>query len=314
RRLMLENFTTLPGESKDVTFIVNTRRPAFGGGREVRLKDREHEGEWIAWDEKLTLEFIESTSAIQTLKIEPAPDLPTIFLLGDSTMCDQPSEPYASWGQMLPRFFESEVAVANHGESGESYSASSGRGRIDKIIDVMKLGDYLFLQFAHNDMKERGEGKGAFLNFKEGMIKHITAAREKGGIPVLITPMHRRRFDDQGKIINTFGDYPEAVRQTAKEQKVPLIDLLAMSAELYESLGPEGSAVLFKESDGTHHNNYGAYQLAKCVVNGIRDQLPDAARGLKQDLKAYAPGNPDPLDSFRIPASSTQSTRKPDGK
>jgi lysophospholipase L1-like esterase len=229
-------------------------------------------------------------------------------------MCDQPSEPYASWGQMLTRFLGADVAVANHGESGESYCASSGRGRIDKITDLMKPGDYLLLQFAHNDMKERGEGKGAFLNFKDGMTKHIAAATERGGIPVLITPMHRRRFDDAGKVVNTFGDYPEAVRQTAKQQKVPLIDLLSMSAELYEALGADKSAILFKEGDGTHHNNYGAYQLAKCVVQAIRSELPDVAGWLVPELTRYAPGSPDPIGSFRVSASARVSTRKPDGK
>ena len=314
RRLMVENLSTEAGASKEVTFIVNTRRSTYGDGREVRLKDRERQSEWIAWDDNLTLEFIESAPTLQKLIIEPALDMPTIFLLGDSTMCDQPSEPYASWGQMLTRFFGNEVAVANHGESGESYSASLGRGRIDKVIDVMKPGDYLLLQFAHNDMKERGEGKGAFLNFKEGMLKHIAAAREKGGLPVLITPMHRRRFDDAGKVTNTFGDYPEAVRQAAKEQNVSLIDLLGMSAKLYEALGAEGSAVLFKDGDGTHHNNYGAYQLAKCVAEGIRSELPEVARWLVPDLKSYSPSTPDPFGSFQVPASGRLSSKKPDGQ
>ncbi len=314
RRLMVEALPTQASESKEVTFIVNTRGPEYGEGREVRLKDRERASEWITWDDKLTLEFIETAPALQRLVIEPAPNLPMLYLLGDSTMCDQPVEPYASWGQMLTRFFGPKVALANHGESGESYSASLGRGRLNKVIDVMKPGDYLFLQFAHNDMKERGEGKGAFLNFKVGMEKHIAAAREKGGIPVLITPMHRRRFDSDGKVVNTFGDYPEAVRQTAREMKLPLIDLLQLSAELYEALGAEGSSVLFKQGDGTHHNNYGAYQLAKCVVEGIRKAVPDVAHWLVSDLTSYSPAKPDPIGEFQVPASATVKANKPDGR
>lgn len=314
RRLMLDGISTAAGETRTVSFVVNTRRPEFGDGRQVKLKDREREAESIAWDDALTLEFIGSEPELGSIKIESEPDLPTIFLLGDSTMCDQPSEPYASWGQMLPSFFGPGVAVANHGESGESYSTSSSRGRIDKIGELMKPGDYLFLQFAHNDLKERGEGKGAFLNFKDGMKSHIATARSKGGIPVLVTPMHRQRFDDQGRIVNTFGDYPEAVRQTAREERVPLIDLLGMSAELYEALGPDGSAVLFKEGDGTHHNNYGAYQLAKCVVEGIRAELPGAARWLRSDLARFNPKSPDPIDTFNVPPSSSSRSRKPDGE
>ncbi len=206
------------------------------------------------------------------------------------------------------------MAIANHGESGESYSASLGRGRLNKVIDVMMPGDYLFLQFAHNDMKERGDGKGAFLNFKVGMEKYIAAAREKGGIPVLVTPMHRRRFDSKGKNVNTFGDYPEAGRQTAREMGVPLIDLLQMSAELYEALGPEGSSVLFKQGDGTHHNNYGAYQLAKCVVEGIRNAVLDVAPWLVSDLIPFSPSKPDPIGEFQVPASALVKANKPDGE
>ena len=243
---MVEELATKAGETKEVSFIVNTRRPEYGDGKKVRLKDRESSDEWIAWDDKITLEFIESKPSLQSLRIGPAPEFPTIFLLGDSTMCDQPNEPYASWGQMLTRFFGEEVAIANHGESGESYSASLSRGRIDKVADVMKPGDYLLLQFGHNDMKEKGEGKGAFLNFQSGMRKHIAMAREMGGFPVLVTPVHRRRFDEKGKVVHTFGDYTEAVRQVAAEEKVPLIDLQARSAELYEALGPEGSGRFLK--------------------------------------------------------------------
>jgi rhamnogalacturonan endolyase len=296
RRLMIEAIETKPGETKIITFIVNTRKPAFGDREAVKLKDREQKDSALAWDDKLTLEIIETAPAMQKITIEPAPDLPTIFLLGDSTVCDQPTEPFASWGQMLPRFFNDKVAIANHAESGESYSASRSRGRINKVVDVMKPGDYLFLQFSHNDMKEKGEGKGAFLNFKSEMKAHIADARAKGGLPVLITPMHRRNFDENGKVINTFGDYPEAVRQTAKEENVPLIDLLSMSAQLYEALGKEGSGALFKEGDGTHHNNYGAYQLARCVVEGIRKELPDVAIWLNTD--PYNPSKPDPFIPF----------------
>jgi rhamnogalacturonan endolyase len=312
RRLMVEAIETKPGETKIVTFIANTRTPEFGDGQAVKLKDRERQNSALAWDDKLTLEFIETAPAVQNITVEPAPGLPTIFLLGDSTVCDQPAEPYASWGQMLPRFFNDKVAIVNHAESGESYSASRGRGRINKIVDVMKPGDYLFLQFSHNDMKEKGEGKGAFLNFKSEMKAHIADARAKGGLPVLITPMHRRSFDENGKVINTFGDYPEAVRQTAKEENVPLIDLLSMSAQLYEALGKDGSSALFKDGDGTHHNNYGAYQLAKCVVEGIGKEVPDIAKWL--NAEPYNPSKPDALEKFRVPPSKKVDFKKPDGQ
>jgi hypothetical protein len=110
----------------------------------------------------------------------------------------------------------------------------------------------------------------------------IAEARLRRAVPVLVTPMHRREFDGNGKIRNTLGDYPEAMRRTAKEEDVALIDLHAMSALLYEALGPEKSLLAFTgiESDMTHHNSYGAYELARCVVEGIRANLAGLAKYL----------------------------------
>jgi hypothetical protein len=125
--------------------------------------------------------------------------------------------------------------------------------------------------------------------------------------------MHRRTFDQSGKITNSHGDYPEAVRQAAREENVPLIDLNAMSKTLYEVLGPEKSGVLFKPGDGTHHNNYGSYELAKCVVEGIRSVKPELARYLVKDFGRFDPAHPDVAESFKLPASPISTTVKPLG-
>ena len=119
RRLMLENVETKKGKFRSETFIANVRNPQFPNG-EVKLKDREKTSEWWAWDEKLTLEFNGKRPTVNAIEIEKIDTIPTIFLLGDSTVCDQPGEPYASWGQMITRFFTPKIAVANHAESGES--------------------------------------------------------------------------------------------------------------------------------------------------------------------------------------------------
>jgi lysophospholipase L1-like esterase len=312
RRLMLENIETRSGQLRTESFIVNVRQPQITSGGEVKLKDREKTTEWWAWDEKLTLEFNGKRPTVNAVEIKRV-DVPTIFLLGDSTVCDQPSEPYASWGQMLTRFFNDEVAIANHAESGESLRSSLGAKRLDKVLSLMKPGDYLLIQYGHNDEKERGEGIGAFTTFKKDLEYFVDETRKKGGIPILITPVQRRTFDANGKITNSHGDYPDAVRQAAKEKGVPLIDLNAMSKDLYESLGPEGSAVLFKEGDGTHHDNYGAYELAKCVIQAIRDQQLSPGKYLIKGLPAYDPKRPDPYASFSIPASPTGSSVKPLG-
>ena len=312
RRLLLERVDTELGEFVTRDFSVNVRTPTISTGGEVKLKDRERTSEQWAWDEKLTLEFNGARPSISSLKIEKV-SVPTVFLLGDSTVCDQPGEPYASWGQMITRFFGGKVAIANHAESGESLKSSLGAKRLDKVLSLMRRGDYLLIQYGHNDEKEKGEGVGAFTTYKASLKQFVTATKRKGGIPILITPMHRRTFDANGKITNSHGDYPEAVRQAAKEEKVALIDLTAMSKDIYESLGRDGSGVMFKEGDVTHHNAYGAYELAKAIVQSIRDQNSPLQHFLIKDLKIFDPKHPDQFNSFTIPPSPAVTNLKPLG-
>ena len=313
RRLMLERVETARGKFVTRTVAVNIRTPTIAGGGEVKLKDREKTTEAWAWDEKLTLEFNNSHPAVAAIEIVRADKLPTIYVLGDSTVCDQPSEPYNSWGQMLTRFFQANVVVANNAESGESLRSSLAARRLDKVASLMKQGDFLFIQYGHNDEKEKGEGIGAFTSYKADLKKFVAVARAHGVTPVLITPVQRRTFDQQGKISNSHGDYPEAVRQVAKEEKVALIDLHAMSTKFYEALGPEQSKLAFKEGDGTHHNNYGSYELAKCIVAGIRAAKLSLVQDLVSDAPAYDPSHPDPIASFSLPPSPMSTNTKPLG-
>jgi lysophospholipase L1-like esterase len=251
RRLMLERVETVSGKFAVRTFNVNVRTPAIAGGGEVKLKEREKTTEAWAWDEKLTLEFNDLHPSVAGIEIKRADKVPTIYLLGDSTVCDQPSEPYSSWGQMLTRFFQSGVVVANHAESGESLKSSLGARRLDKVISLIRPGDYLLIQYGHNDEKEKGDDVGAFTTYKADLKKFVAAARERGATPVLITPVQGRTFDAQGRITNSHGNYPDAVRQVAREENVALIDLHAMSTRFYEALGPERSKLAFK--DGEEH-------------------------------------------------------------
>ena len=312
RRLMLERVDTKAGEFATRSFIVNVRTPMIPGGGEVKLKDREKTSEQWAWDEKLTLEFNGTRPAINAITIEKI-SVPTVFILGDSTVADQSGEPYASWGQMLTRFFGDKIAVANHAESGESLKSSLGAKRLDKVLSLIKPGDYLLIQYGHNDMKEKGEGIGAFTSYKASLKQFVDVARSKGASVILINPMHRRTFDANGKITNSHGDYPEAVRQTAKEEKAPLIDLTAASKDLYEAFGPDRSGALFKEGDGTHHNAFGAYQIAKIIVQSIRDQRLPLSKYLIKGLPTYDPKSPDAFESFSLPPSPAVAHAKPLG-
>jgi lysophospholipase L1-like esterase len=312
RRLMLEEVHTEPGKFATRTVTINVRRPQISTGGEVKLKDREKTSEAWAWDEKLTLEFNNERPSLCAIEITRR-DLPTLFLLGDSTVCDQPLEPYNSWGQMLPRFFRPGIAIANHAESGESLKSSLGAKRLDKVLSLMKPGDYLFIQYGHNDEKEKGEGVGAFTTYKASLKHFVAEARKRGGLPVLITPVHRRTFDAQRKITNSHGDYSEAVRQAAKEENVPLIDLNALSKLLYEAWGPELSKRAFAPNDATHHNNYGSYELARCIVEGIKSNKLGLTKYLMRDVPPFDPSHPDPIDSFRVPASPLSTKVKPLG-
>jgi lysophospholipase L1-like esterase len=178
---------------------------------------------------------------------------------------------------------------------------------------LIKPGDYLFIQFGHNDEKEKGEGVGAFTTYKASLKRYVEEARQRGGTVVLITPMQRRTFDAAGKITDSHGDYDDAVRQAAQELNAPLIDLHAASKPFYEALGPEESKKAFAPNDGTHHNNYGSYQLARAVVEGVKSNRLALVKYLTDDQRTFDPARPDPLASFKIPPSPLVTETKPLG-
>lgn len=324
RRLMLENVRAAAGQTVTRTFTVNIRTPRIAASGslpagEVKLKvPRETVNEAVAWDRRLTLEFNGANPAVRSVEIVPV-KVPTLFLIGDSTVCDQPGEPYNSWGQMITRFFKPGLAVANHGESGETYRDSIARRRLDKIVSLLQPGDTVIMQFGHNDQKQIKEGKGGpFTTYKAEIKTHVDAVRARGGLPVIVSPMERRAFDANGKVIGSLAEYAEAARQSAKELNVTFIDLNAVSKPFYEALGPEKSARAFAEPtpgriDNTHHNAYGSYQLAKAIATGLRQAALPVASHLADDFVPFDPARPDPVESFAVPASPKISTQRPLG-
>lgn len=325
RRLMLEKNTTKKGEFITKTFTVNVKSPQINATEKVKLKPRELN--YLHWDNQLTFEFSDASPKICGLEItKAADDITTVFLAGNSTVVDQAQEPYAAWGQMIPRFFKAEkVVFANHAESGETIRSFVSEKRFDKIMSQIKAGDYLFIEFAHNDQKANS-GVEANTTYKEYLKNYIQKVREKGATPVLVTSMHRRNFDSAGKLVNTLGDFPEAMRQAANEQNVALIDLNVMSKTLFETLGVEDSKKAFvhyaantfpaqdKEiHDDTHFSNYGAYQLAKCIVEGIRNSKLGISEYILDGLSTYDPTKPDPLETWSFPHSPLVNVIKPDG-
>ncbi len=330
RRLMLEKVKTAPGEVITRTFTVNVRKPAISTGGVTSLNGRE-KGPPVTpnWDDQLSFEFNGNgkESGVVSMEIKPAESAITVFLAGDSTVTDQAREPWAGWGQMLPRFFQKGVAVSNQAESGLALFSFERQKRLEKILSMMKQGDYLFIQFGHNDQKDKRPDAGPFTTYKANLERFIEAARSKGGIPVLVTPMERRRFDKEGKPTATLADYAEAVRQVGSEENVPVIDLNEMSLKLYAALGAENSTKAFvfypantfpgqdkPLKDNTHHSVYGGYELARCVVEGIKARVPALATHLATDVDAFDPMKPDSPEAVIIPMSPrAAATEKPAG-
>ena len=324
RRLFYEHIPTRKGEFTTCTFVVNKRNTQISADEQVRVKPRERYK--LNWDDKLTIECNGAVPQLAYLEIERVEDRPTIFLCGNSTVVDQDDEPWASWGQMIPRFFTDAVCVANYAESGERADTFIAAGRLKKLLTQMKPGDWIFIEFGHNDQKLKGVGKGAFYSFMSSLKVFVDEARARGAYPVLVTPTCRRAFDEAGRILDTHEDYPEAMRFLAARENIPLIELNEMTRTLYEALGVEPSKRAFVHypagtwpgqkvdfADNTHFNPYGAYQIAKCIVEGIRQLDLPLVNYLRDDCPDYDPAHPDAFESFRWNNSPFTEIEKPDG-
>ncbi len=332
RRLMLEKVETKPGELVTKTFIVNIRKPQITGGTKVGLKDRELNK--LDWDDKLTLEFNNTHPAVAAVEIAKTDDQITVYLAGNSTVVDQDDEPWASWGQMIPRFFKPGVAISDQAESGLTLGSFLGSRRLDKVMSTIKAGDYLFIEFGHNDQKEKGPNDGPYKSYTERFKTFIEKAKSVNAIPVIVTSTSRRAFNDSGKVVNSLGEYPAAARKVAAEMGVAMIDVNAMTADFYNALGKENSTKAFVHyppntwpgqgnkamADNTHFNSYGAYEIAKCVIEGIRSNHLGLEKYLI-DAPKFDPSHPDDPNTFSLPVSSpsavmratTGALVKPDG-
>lgn len=318
RRLMLNHVVTRPGKAVERSFLVNVRAPALTppppnapGGSAVRIDARD--ATEFSWDEKLTLEFL-GKPLVRSVRIEPV-TAPTAFLAGDSTVTDQYAEPTASWGQMLPAMLDDMVIVANHAKSGATLKSFLTDLRFDKLLSRMKAGDWLFIQFGHNDQKKEWPQTyvDAAVAYPAWLRAYIAEARRRGAQPVLVTSPERRNFDAQGKIMDTLGAYAGAVRKLAAEEDVPLIDLNADSRTIYEALGPDVAPTAFNDGgrDKTHHNDYGAWLLASAVAERVRTQVPGLAAHVT--MPPFSPARPPAASVVPIAASLIRSDQRPAG-
>jgi lysophospholipase L1-like esterase len=319
RRLMLERVQIPAGQSVTRSILVNVRTPKISTGGQVNLNDREQDKPTGAinsqnWDDKLTIGFSNLHPAVAAIEIEKVTDVTTLFLLGDSTATDQ--ERGGSWGQMVPRWFGPGVVVANHAESGETFKGFLMHRRWDKVLDSMKLGDYVVIVFGTNDSKQRGSQNmyagqdfsqtyaEPNTTYKELIRKFAADVRAKGGHPIIASPPARR-----GETANpsSLGEWAIAAMATAKEIEVPAIDLSAMGMQLNTSLGADEARLY---ADGTHPSEYGAYMWSKCIVQGIKQANLPLAKYIVEDFGNFNTAQPEPLPGqFSLPADSNRGGR-----
>ncbi|MFH0990592.1 MAG: GDSL-type esterase/lipase family protein [bacterium] len=250
----------------------------------------------------MTKRFIKLLAPFALVSIFAAwivPDPITIHLIGDSTMADKPliDNPEHGWGQMFPLYFSNRVKIQNHARNGRSTKSFINQGLWEKVYNQLKPGEYLFIQFGHNDSKVEDTARYASPqgDYKTNLLFFIRKAREKQAIPILLTPVNRRGFDSKGAFVDKHGEYPDVVREVARQERVPLIDLHQRSKDLLVKVGPEKSKELFLwikpneyaalpqgKEDNTHFTRIGALTIAGLAADGVRDlPLPLAAELVK---------------------------------
>lgn len=227
--------------------------------------------------------------AIALVAFAPTPRAPiSLYLVGDSTMADKPDpahNPERGWGQSLPVFFDSGVVVKNHAVNGRSTKSFITEGKWDAVQHVLKAGDFVFIEFGHNDEKIEDTTRYAAPDgaYRTNLERFIRETRAAGATPILFTPIARRQFNDKGELTETHGLYPAAVRAVAAQQKVQLIDLGQLTGDLLKSYGNEKSKSLFvwttegqfpafptARSDNTHLSPVGAALVAELVAKQVR--------------------------------------------
>ena len=213
-----------------------------------------------------------------------------IFIAGDSTASIKETKAYpeTGWGMPFVYFWDSTVKVENLAMNGRSTSSFRNEGFWNKITDGAAEGDYVFIQFGHNDEVPTKKTYATEVEFKNNLKRYVVEAREKKATPVLLTPMARRKFDVSGKIEGTHDVYSQIIRDVANEEKVILFDMDKITQHLYEQFGVENSKLLFLQlkpgehpnypdgkEDNTHFSELGARLVAQLVLKEVKKQIPE---------------------------------------
>ena len=227
----------------------------------------------------------------------------TVFLAGDSTMAPklETKRPETGWGEHLQKHFdEKRVRVDNHAANGRSTRTFISEGRWQKLIDKVKAGDYVLIQFGHNDQaKDKVDRYTPPDDFRANLARFVAEVRAKKATPLLLTPVMRRRFDKEGKFYDVHGEYPDLTRRVAAEHKAALVDMHRMSEKVLVKYGPEESRKLFLQlkagenlnypqgvDDNTHFSPLGADIMAGLAADAFREQKLGLAKFLKKSDSA----------------------------
>jgi len=213
---------------------------------------------------------------------------PTLFLIGDSTMADKENpdkNPEHGWGQMLPTLMTNGIEIQNHAMNGRSSKSFRTEGRWDKVEKQLKKGDYVIIQFGHNDQKLKDSTKftNPYTQYRANLERYVKETRAKGATPILMTSIVRRNFNENGVLIDTHNAYPLVVRLVADDLKVPFVDMQLLTEQMEIAAGPEKSKKLhlhYKEGedpyypkgkeDDTHLSAFGATTVAKLALKSLK--------------------------------------------
>ena len=243
------------------------------------------------------MKTLSTLALLAALLAAAAPERTTVHAVGDSTMADKPNpetNPERGWGQMLPRFLSDEVVVRNHAVNGRSSKSFIDEGKWGAVLAELKRGDYVLIQFAHNDYKPTDPKRhtNPSTGYRRNLERYVAEARGKGATPVLLSPIVKRQFNAAGVLEDAHGAYPLVMRMVAKEMNVPFIDLQLMSEDLVMAAGPEGAKALYLwvapgastmypdgKQDDTHLSVAGATEIARLAARGLKQSgLPIAAQ------------------------------------
>jgi len=221
----------------------------------------------------------------------------TIYCIGDSTMANKKADVYpeTGWCQIIGNYFDKTVMIKNHAVNGRSSKSFIDEGKWKTVLDSLKKGDYVFIQFGHNDEKKYDSKRYTtpFGTYSENLRKFINESRDKGAKPILFTSIVRRKFGEDGNLIDTHGDYPLAMRKVAKELNVPLIDLQVLTEKNINHLGDEPSKRMYLwttkpsklfpngRKDDTHFSVEGANNVARIATEAIKKSISDLGKKVK---------------------------------